>query len=332
MPTEVYTAQASSGTQYATTPAVVAGLDITEPDGDVAAVTALVSTDATDETLTFGWAWAQGAHLAGTGFEVAYRTPVGSGTWSDTSPEYGPATRSVTLTDLDPGTAYEIRVRAIHDGPPRVVSPFTTASASTAAAGAVQVPTAAAAVYAATGKKVTTTWTAPAAGPVPDTYEVQMWQVWDGETAKKSQVDQAAPPHVSTGVLDGVVFHRQVRSAAGTDRSAWTVDTTATSPAGTELRAPGDVRTKLPTSTGLTVTFTHGFGGPVPTTYEVSRQLATGGAWSAPVVVAHVAGPALYTQALAGLTASTAYNVRVIAKGAGLTDSPAAQSTGTTTA
>ncbi|MFJ4960253.1 fibronectin type III domain-containing protein [Streptomyces sp. NPDC088739] len=100
-----------------------------------AAPTGVTTTASTATGLTVNWTWAQGAGPAATGFEISYRTPAGSGTWSDPQTAAA-ADRKKALTGLTADTEYEVRVVAVAGTAKSAAATGTgTTTASLAAAG-----------------------------------------------------------------------------------------------------------------------------------------------------------------------------------------------------
>ncbi|MFI7278519.1 fibronectin type III domain-containing protein [Streptomyces sp. NPDC049879] len=89
----------------------VTGTPATPP----AAPTAVTGSNPTPTGLTATWTWAQGDGPAATGFEVRYRTPAGTGTWSAVQTA-GAAARELPITGLTAGTEYELEVVAVAPG------------------------------------------------------------------------------------------------------------------------------------------------------------------------------------------------------------------------
>jgi hypothetical protein len=78
-----------------------------------AAPTNVTTTGPTTNAITVNWDWAQGGGPAATGFQIRYRTPAGSGAWSNPPVTAGAAARTAEVTGLTAGTAYEFQVVAV---------------------------------------------------------------------------------------------------------------------------------------------------------------------------------------------------------------------------
>ncbi|MEU0770641.1 fibronectin type III domain-containing protein [Streptomyces albogriseolus] len=102
-----------------TQPAPVAPTGLTVDDAETTA-----------DTLTVDWQWTRGAGGAVDAFEVSYRTPAGSGTWSPPLVVQESA-RTATLTGLTAATEYEVQVVAVGLGG---TSPAATVTGLTDAA------------------------------------------------------------------------------------------------------------------------------------------------------------------------------------------------------
>jgi hypothetical protein len=101
-----------------------------------APVTALAAPAGTVEATSVGltWTWTKGTGSTDgdvTGFEVRYRTPAGSGTWS-AAQSVGSSARAATVNGLTAATEYEFEVTAL--GNSGTKSTAATVTATTAAA------------------------------------------------------------------------------------------------------------------------------------------------------------------------------------------------------
>lgn len=106
------------------------------PPNPPAAVTALAAPAGTITATEVGltWNWAKGSGSTdgdATGFEVRYRTPAGSGTWSAVK-SLGASARSTTITGLTAATEYEFEVVAVGAGG-KSTAATVTATTDTAA-------------------------------------------------------------------------------------------------------------------------------------------------------------------------------------------------------
>ncbi|MFI7278521.1 major capsid protein [Streptomyces sp. NPDC049879] len=104
------------------------------PPNPPAAATAVAVENPTANTLDVTWEWAKGTGATdgdATGFEVRYRTPAGSGTWSAPR-SVSASARTATLSGLTAGTEYEVEVVATGGGGTK--SAAATATGSTTAA------------------------------------------------------------------------------------------------------------------------------------------------------------------------------------------------------
>ena len=175
------------------------------------AVTALTAT-ATTTTLALGWTKAGTGGLP-TGYRVAWRE-------ADTDDFYWEVVvtgTAYTVTDLIPGTAYDLRVVAYNQEGAAAV---TTGTGTTVQA-APGLPTAPAVTVAS--NTATVTWEAPVAGPAeggrPDAYHLQSKLSTAGWPATHTTVGTAT--HSLTGLAYETDYEVQVRASNTAGQSAW---------------------------------------------------------------------------------------------------------------
>ncbi|MEU6932878.1 fibronectin type III domain-containing protein [Streptomyces sp. NPDC046374] len=98
-----------------------------------AAPTAINTTGPTATSITVNWTWSQGSGAPATGFEVRYRTPAGSGTWS--AVKTATATdRKLDVTGLTASTEYEFEVVAVNGSSKSTPATGTGTTSATALA------------------------------------------------------------------------------------------------------------------------------------------------------------------------------------------------------
>ncbi|MEU0770643.1 major capsid protein [Streptomyces albogriseolus] len=115
---------AGGSTASTDTPAASTGANVP------AAPTGVTVTDPTANSLTANWTWTQSGGGTVDQFEIAYRTPAGTGVWS--APQTAAAAaRTHVISGLAAGTEYEVRVTAV--GPDGSAT-GPTATGTTAAA------------------------------------------------------------------------------------------------------------------------------------------------------------------------------------------------------
>lgn len=102
---------------------------VTVASNTVAAPTSVTATNPTPTGLTVNWVWSKGSGQDATGFEIRYRTPAGSGDWSDPAVTAAAADRSKAVTGLTANTEYEFQVVAT--GPNGLQSAGATTTGST---------------------------------------------------------------------------------------------------------------------------------------------------------------------------------------------------------
>ncbi len=260
-----------------------------------AAVTALMAT-ATTTTLALGWTRSATGGLP-TGYRVAWRE-------ADTDDFYWEVAvtgTAYTVTNLIPGTAYELRVTAFNQEGAAAV---TTGTGTT-----VQVAPGRPTPPAATvlSNRVTLTWQAGEAGGRPDEYHVQA----------KPQAAAAWPPtydtvtaatHELTGLAYETAHDVRVRASNSAGQSDWAEAVFTT---GAEIREapgmPGGLTATVAAQTATLRWQAPTTGGPA-TAYQVQHKLRATPDWPAEAEAATVTG---LRHALTGLTADAAYGVRV---------------------
>ena len=276
-----------------------------------ASVESLAGT-ATATALQLTWQAAATGGLPAA-YQVEWRS-AGNDLWQDETVP-GPAP---TLTDLRPGTAYEIQVTA-----------FNQEGAAAAAAQHVSTLDAAptpptAVAVGVTGDAATATWQAPVAGGTAASYEVQSKTrsgVWPATTTTRTQRS-----HALTALTFGAAYDLRVRACNPTGDSGWVALSFTAGP-----ERPGVVR-HLAVAPGadsqLEVTWTRPADSSVVTGYRIERAMAPD-----PLVWSEVVADSGTTDTLwadSGLTAATVYHYRVTGRSAAGLGTPAAAATGTT--
>ncbi len=283
------------------------------------AVTNVTATSgATGTTLQLGWARAATGGLPA-GYRVQWRV---SGTMDDFATETVAGTAHA-LTDLVPGTAYEIQVTAFNQ---EGESPAASHTGTTVQV-APGVPEAVA--VAVLGQDATATWAAPATGGRPDAYHLQV----------KTQATTAWPTthtvvtdttHNLAGLGYEVAHDLRVRASNPAGQSAWVPVAFTTealprvpgAPAGLTATPAADSRMQLAWTAPADA------GSPALTGYRVERSPdETPRVWT---VVAADTGSDAATWDDAGLAAATTYRYRVSARNRTGTGPASAEAAGTT--
>jgi len=277
-----------------------------------AAPTAPRSFTATSGNTTIALTWTAPASNGGTpitGYRVQYATS-NSGPWTthSTSP-----TTTRTITGLDNGTQYYVRVRAINAAGSSAWAsdstiPITTTTAPLA-------PTATAG-----DEQITLSWTAPAddGGSAVTGYTVQYASSNTGPWTTHST--NLSTSRTITGLSNGTEYFLRVQAVNGAGGSAYattsaTPITVADAPAG--LSVTGGVE-----QVDVTFTAPAGDGGSTITGYTVEYATSAGGPWTTHSTTAAT------SRSITGLAAGTTYHVRVRANNAA---GSSAWATGSTT-
>lgn len=100
-----------------------------------AAPTNLTAPSPTATAATLNWDWAKGSGSDATGFEVRFRTPKSTGTWSAPK-SVGASARTTNITGLTAATEYEFEVKAIAGSTPSATAATVVATTAAAAAAA----------------------------------------------------------------------------------------------------------------------------------------------------------------------------------------------------
>lgn len=147
---------------------------------------------------------------------------------------------------------------------------------------------------------VTLTWAAPASGPAPTSYEVELGLVPSGGTGL---VDVGlATSHTFTGLFSDSTYYPEVRSVGVAGSSAWVRVTLNT-------KGPPRNLAVTPAATSIALTWDPPASGSAGITYEVRRDAGTPAAATSP-------------HTFTGLTAGTLYFLEVRAVLAGVDNSP----------
>lgn len=314
MADRTYTAKATSGGNTVQTTVFVPAKTVTPPD-QVSPVDDLSGSDVGATSLTVGWSWEKGGGLDVTGFEIRYRTPAGTGTWS--SVRSAEATeREYTVAGLTANTSYEVEVVAVNAGPPVTKSTAQTVVVRTETPPEKVINTPggleAANVQQTTA---TVTWSWSKGTNLDATgFEVRFRKTGDAWSSPASKV-ASARSHNLTGLVAGTAYEVEVTAVnAGPPRtSAAAAFQFTTGAIPTTIQSARDLSVTGQTGTALTVGWAWDQGaGVTADSFEVWQRTPIGtGAWVA-ATPATVAGAAR-TATLSGLTADTEYEIRVIA-------------------
>ena len=270
--------------------------------------TTVTASSITPTSMKLAWkapASASGV-TAPTGYKVAYVPTDASGTPIETTT----TTTSLTLSNLTPGTSYDVDVwatNAVGQSDGAATGTFSTTATPTR-------PTALLAV--AGDKQVTVTWAQPESTGTGDvtSYTLQRstyspststWSTW-------TTVTKVTSPYVVTGLTNGTQYRFQVAAVNGVGTGPYSNEVTSTplgvAGAPTSLSAKAGDRSvalswSAPSSTG---------GSPV-TSYSVERSAYSNATstWGSFAAVATVSST---TATLTGLTNGTRYQFRVTAK------------------
>ncbi|MFB7906667.1 fibronectin type III domain-containing protein [Kitasatospora sp. NPDC056076] len=317
MATKTYTVTATSAGAKATTTATVAGKSITPPT-DVSAVGDLTVANTTNDTMHVTWTWEQGGGKPVTSWEIRYRTPAGSGTWSAVQTENDETAREYTLTGLKPGTTYEVEVVAVNAGPPVVKSTSVTVTGTTD--NVVPAPTVnpvtGLQVRTSTTNSITVQWVWDKGTNLDATrFEVQ-WRVSGGSWSTAAQRPPTDRSYTVSGLTAGTAY--EIRVVAVNITSGDRTESTAVSiPAVTQTNT-GTVQsiynlqetTHTTTSIAVSWNWDQGTGLPIDNFEITYRTPAGSGPWSTPVTTSDATARA-YT--VTGLNPDTEYEIRVVA-------------------
>ena len=255
------------------------------------------ATALTTTTISLSWS-ASAADQPGdnVSYEVSWRT----GTQAWRSPVR--AMTPYTITGFIAGQTWNFRVRSRGMGG---VSAWVTDSATTPGSNPTNPPRSVVAT-ATSPTAVSMTWEPPSAGGNVDAYEVQYKLASaDGWT---DATDVTSPSEI-TGLTASTDYNFRVRATGPGGDSDWVTANATTQ----DIPPPDDpesVEATATSTTAISVTWTApSAGGPV-SAYEVQYKLASADGWTD---ATDVTSPSEIT----GLTASTDYNFRVRATGAG---------------
>ncbi|WP_419919142.1 fibronectin type III domain-containing protein [Candidatus Poriferisocius sp.] len=220
---------------------------------------------------------------------------------------------STTITTLNNGKTYEIRVRATNSVGN---SPWSTVN--TAVSDRPSSPTNLRAVT--SGRSIAVSWSAPASGGLPVTsYTVDYCT--GGCTSWSTRTVSGNPPATSTtltGLRTSSTYNVRIQASNAVGSSAWSRSTSATTP--TPPSKPSQLRITNTASAKLTISFTPStsVGTSAPTGYNAqicTARRSSGGAWSCSsswrsIEISPVDGQT-NTYRMAGLSGETDYSVRV---------------------
>ena len=246
-------------TTTATLPAAPTGLTAAAPSNTAAA---LSWTAPATGTTPFTYHVLQSPHNAGTFVDVG------------TS-----ATTAFTATGLVAATAYDFEVLAANSagsGPVSTILPVTTTPVAATIPGAVT--GLAAGTPAAT--TVTLTWTAPATGTTPFTYNVR--QSPRGAGTFVTVGTPSAATFGVTGLTGGTAYDFLVfaSNSAGNGANSATLGVTTAAAASTLPGAPSAVSASTPASTSIAISWVAPATGTVPAKYTVQYKLTSTATWS----------------------------------------------------
>ena len=311
-----YWLQALSAEEGPGVPTVTVALAVMATPVAPAAVTA-VTAQATSTTLQLSWTRAATGGLP-TGYRVQWRVQGATAAYAQADV----TATTLTLTDLAPDTAYDIRITAFNQ---EGDAPVTTHTATTVPE-APGVPEAVA--VAVTGQDATVSWQVPLTGGRPAAYHLQV----------KPQATAAWPAtyttvtglsHRLTGLGYAVAHDLRVRAANAAGESAW-VTTTFTTAAAPQLPAAPTGLTAAPgTDSPMQLTWTAPTtGGGAPAGYRIERSADVDPrVWTEIVADTGTTAPTWDDQ---GLAAATVYHYRVTGRNAAGLGPSSPEAAGTT--
>ena len=261
--------------------------------------------------VTVTWAAPADRGAAISGYGVQYKTATG-GTWTTVTRTSTATSTSETVTNLTNATAYVFRVRAVNSVGNGAWSPASDSVTPAALPVAPAKPTGVAGAA-----SVTLTWVAPTD---PTTAAVTGYKVQYKTTAAASTWTTWARTGIATstsetvtGLTDGTAYVFRVRATNRIGDGAWSPASAQITPAALPNRmVPPTIRAR--TADGFTVgwrTAAVPDGAAAVMGYEVQHRLAAAGnTWAADATVV-TAGASARSATVTGLSADTAYLVRV---------------------
>ncbi|MFE6405117.1 fibronectin type III domain-containing protein [Streptomyces alboflavus] len=259
--------------------------------------TNLVSTSHTETSIGVAFDWEKGEGLDADEFDLLYRIPPET-TWTDGG-TVAKGQRIGTITGLTSDTGYEITVQAVHNGPPEVRGTGPVITERTLAPAGPEPPTGVTINESDPGSEfqheVHVSWTAPASGPRPDKYALEVTEKWDGSDKEFTRTTEV------TGTSGGglvnapynTLFSARVRShvTAALDWSTWSEPGVKKTVAHAAPHYPANVKV----DGDRNLTWFQYMSDAVPTQYEVEYFL---GYWRDGGTVAFVRSQLTYSMKL----------------------------------
>ena len=178
---------------------------------------------ATTTTITATWIAPANGGSAITSYDVRYR-PTGNATWTNVSDVVATTT---TISNLSPGTTYQVQVRATNSAGDSSYSTSGTGSTSAAAPSAPSAPT----VTTASSTTLSVSWSAPVAnGSTITSYDIR-WRAQGGSSWTDIS-NIAGRSTTVTGLMGGTTYEVQVRATNGVGDSGYSASGTATTSVG----------------------------------------------------------------------------------------------------
>ena len=262
-----------------------------------AAPTNISVSGASESSLTVSWSSPQQQAGDTITAQLQYKTSTAQ-SWNDA----GTVRTPHTVTGLLQGQTYSFRVRFRGTGGN---SGWTTYNARTLGGTRPNIPRSVIA-SSTSPTAVSVTWEVPSAGGSVDAYEVEYKLASASDWTAATDVTS---PSEITGLTASTDYNFRVRATGAGGESNW-VEVDATTQDIPPPDDPESVEATATSTTAISVTWTApSAGGPV-SAYEVEYKLASASDWTA---ATDVTSPSEIT----GLTASTDYNFRVRATGAG---------------
>lgn len=273
-----------------------------------AQVTGVILTAASDASLTAGWTAPTTGGGAASNYTVAYRV-TGTTTWILASSSI--TTLNYTLTGLTPATSYDVQITASNTGGSG--APSITVTTSTL----MMVPSQILSLTAGSLTSTTAafTWAVPSTGGTPSSYTLA-YRVTGTTAWTSAPTTITTPSYTLTGLTQATSYDIEVLAtdAAGTGPASAILTIT------TLIATPGQVTglaSGTPAANSLPLTWTAPSTGGTPADYTVQYRVSGTTAWT-------TASSSITTLSftLTGLTASTSYDLQVIATNAGGSGTP----------